>query len=193
MPSGRTHDRLTWLLLPGVAAIAYGVTRSGGLTLAVSGAFLFSGLMFGPDLDIHSVQYKRWGWLRWLWLPYRKMLRHRSLISHGFLVGTFFRLFYVAICFTAIAFLLIGFTIIIQLPWRWDLLQIWLTISSFLKSHSKEAIALLIGLEVGAMSHSLSDWLGSAIKRYLKSAKKTRKRQSTQKRVTNKPHKRSSS
>lgn len=186
MPSGRTHDRLTWLLLPGVAVIAYGVTRNGSLTLAMSGAFLFSGLMFGPDLDIHSVQYKRWGWLRWLWLPYRKMLRHRSLVSHGFLVGTFFRLFYVGIFFSAIAFLLLGFTIIIQLPGRWNLLQIWPSILLFFKNYSKEAIVVLIGLEVGAMSHSLSDWVGSAIKRSLKSTKKTRKRQSNKKRVSNK-------
>ncbi|MEC4851759.1 MAG: metal-binding protein, partial [Jaaginema sp. PMC 1079.18] len=94
MPSGKTHDRVTLWSLPWLVGGSFIVTRSGELTLLVAGGYLFSGLMFGPDLDIHSVQYKRWGVFRPLWLPYQKALRHRSKLSHGVLIGTVLRVVY---------------------------------------------------------------------------------------------------
>ena len=120
MPSGITHDRITLWVLPWIAGICYALTRNGELTLIVAGGFLFSGLMFGPDLDIYSLQYKRWGILRVIWLPYRMMLPHRSLFSHGPIIGTCCRLLYLfaivalsSIIFVGIAQLLWGFT------WNW--------------------------------------------------------------------------
>jgi uncharacterized metal-binding protein len=32
-------------------------------------------------------------------------------------------------------------------------------------SYTQELLALIIGLELGAMSHSISDWIGSAYKK----------------------------
>jgi len=86
MPSGRTHDRIT-LSSPFIAGLTFGYTQSRP-NLIVSGAFLFSGLMFGPDLDLHSVQYKRWGPTVAAVDTLPKTLRHRSLLSHGLIVGT---------------------------------------------------------------------------------------------------------
>ena len=83
MPSGRTHDRITLWSLPLVMTLSFRATADILLTLIVSSGFLFGGFMFGPDLDIHSVQYRRWGWFRWIWLPYRGSMRHRSILSHG--------------------------------------------------------------------------------------------------------------
>src|SRR6476469_8723425 len=97
MPSGRTHDQITLWSLPLVAALTFGQTSSSNLTLLVSGSFLFGGLMFGPDLDIYSCQYQRWGWFKAIWLPYQKSLRHRSFLSHGPLIGTALRILYLAI------------------------------------------------------------------------------------------------
>lgn len=94
MPSGLTHDRITLWTLPWIVGITYGFTRNGEVTLILSGGFLFSGLMFGPDLDIHSIQYKRWGFLKGIWLPYRNFLRHRSIFSHGLIIGTCVRVLY---------------------------------------------------------------------------------------------------
>jgi uncharacterized metal-binding protein len=88
MPSGRTHDRITVWSVPFVSGIAYFLTQNGKFALILAGGFLFSGLMFGPDLDIYSVQYKRWGWFRWIWIPYRSAILHRSQLSHVLLIGT---------------------------------------------------------------------------------------------------------
>lgn len=183
MPSGMMHDRITLWSLPWVAGISYGLTRNGELTLILSGGFLFSGLMFGPDLDIHSIQYKRWGILRGIWLPYRKFFRHRSLFSHGPIIGTCLRVLYlllivafVSIFLVAIAQLFLGFT------WNWqDFMKQQLYLLT--KQYFEETIALFLGLELGAMSHSLSDWIGSNYKhRGKKKQRKTKVRSTSDKR-----------
>ena len=171
MPSGKTHDRITLWTLPWVVGGTLILTRDGESTLVVASAFLFSGLMFGPDLDIYSIQFKRWGIFRYLWLPYQKLFRHRSCFSHGLIIGTAIRLFYllgilfiVAILLVAIAQLIFGF------DWNWQLF----TINNFnliKQKYPHEAISLFCGLELGAMSHSLSDWLGSRYKRRQKKKK----------------------
>jgi len=93
MASGQQHDRATcWLALP------YGLLWwpwLGPLGTVVSAlAFLIGGLWLSPDLDTNSRPYQRWGPLRWLWWPYRKTLRHRSILSHTPVVGTLVRVGY---------------------------------------------------------------------------------------------------
>lgn len=130
--------------------------------------------MFGPDLDIYSLQYKRWGYLKWLWTPYQRGMRHRSFISHGFLVGTIVRLWYLlSFVLFWLILIMLGYGLITKTSWNWSkILQQSLTF--ILKDHPKEIISSLIGLEVGAMSHSLSDWVGSAYKRLNKKKKRLR-------------------
>ena len=167
MPSGTTHDRITLWTLPWIAGVTYGLTRNGELTLLLSGGFLFSGLMFGPDLDIRSVQFKRWGFLRRIWIPYRKLLRHRSIFSHGLIIGTCIRVLYlslylawVAIFVVGIAQLLFGFT------WNWqDFVRRQFQLLT--NDYYRETIALFLGLELGAMSHAISDWISTYRKKRL--------------------------
>ncbi|MDZ8077702.1 MAG: metal-binding protein [Nostoc sp. DcaGUA01] len=167
MPSGRTHDRITLYALPFVAGVTFWQTRSSNATLLVAGGFLFGGLMFGPDLDIYSVQFQRWGFLRWIWLPYQKSLRHRSFLSHGPIIGTTLRIIYLG-CLLAI--LAIFILVIAQKLWNFSftLQDLGGTIGRSLLDYDTEYVALFLGLELGAMSHSLSDWSGSAYKRFQK-------------------------
>ncbi len=182
MPSGRTHDSITLWSLPIVAAATFGLTQSGNLTLLVSGGFLFAGLMFGPDLDIHSQQYKRWGVLRWIWLPYRRSMRHRSIFSHGAIIGTIGRIFYLVAWIALFASLGIVTNAIVQqvlgtIPNWQTAVQSSLNAAfrqtiSLMQRASIECLALAIGLELGAMSHSLSDQIGSTLKRWNKRRKR---------------------
>ena len=180
MPSGVIHDRITIWILPWVVGITYFLTRSGELTLILAGGYLFSGMMFGPDLDIHSIQYKRWGIIRGIWLPYRRLFGHRSFWSHGFILGTCLRVIYlflivawISIFGVAIAQLCLGFN------WNWqDFVREQLNL--LIGKYPRETIALFCGLEIGAMSHSISDWISSNRKLRLKNkpnqpAKKTKK------------------
>ena len=168
MPSGVVHDRITIRLLPWVVGLTYCLTQSAELTLILSCGYLFSGMMFGPDLDIHSLQYKRWGIIKGIWLPYRKFFQHRSLFSHGFIIGTCIRLAYlflivsvVSILGVAIAQLCFGFS------WNWQEFA-RAKLHLLTRKYPHETTALFIGLEIGAMSHSLSDWISSYRKRRLK-------------------------
>jgi uncharacterized metal-binding protein len=165
MPSGRTHDRITLWSLPVVAGVTFVNTQSGNLTLLVSGGFLFSGLMFGPDLDIYSRQFQRWGWLRILWIPYQKRLRHRSFLSHGFVIGTTLRILYLASWLALVAIFACGIAQIFWgTGWQWQYLVQEVQRSLF--QHPAEWLAVYIGLELGAMSHSASDWGSSTYKRF---------------------------
>jgi uncharacterized metal-binding protein len=178
MPSGRTHDSITLWSLPLLAGLTFARTQSSSLTLFVSGSYLFSGLMFGPDLDVYSHQYKRWGLLRWIWLPYRRSMRHRSFWSHGPIVGTVVRVVYL---FLWVGLLGTGGIVVgaigVQLLSKtndWFVLaqQWWSSSLSFLarspQQYPSETIAIAIGLELGAMSHALSDWTLSTYRRMVK-------------------------
>jgi uncharacterized metal-binding protein len=167
MPSGRTHDRITMYALPFVAGVTFWQTRSSNATLLVAGGFLFGGLMFGPDLDIYSVQFQRWGFLRWIWLPYQKSLRHRSFFSHGPIIGTTLRVLYLGGLLAILAIVILAVA-----EKLWNIAFTWqdlgVTVGRSLLQYDTEYIALFLGFELGAMSHSLSDWGGSAYKRVQK-------------------------
>lgn len=165
MPSGRTHDRITLWTLPLAAGLALTVTRDAALTLLVCGGFLFSGLMLGPDLDVRSLHYKRWGWFRWIWIPYRGSLRHRSPLSHAPITGTVLRVVYLLLWVAL--FIFVSLTIaneIGQLGWSWE--DIAGVMGRSLQRHHSEWLALIVGLELGALSHYVADWSLSTYKRY---------------------------
>lgn len=178
MPSGQTHDRITLWSLPVVTGLTLASTQSGNLALIVSGGFLFSGLMFSPDLDLKSLPFKRWGWLRWIWIPYQKAMRHRSIFSHGPLIGTTLRMLYLATWTALVGILILG---VVQLfrdvPWSWQ--QFGQDLKQWLINYQAEWIALFVGLELGAMIHSVSDWTSTAIKR---SQRKPKRKSTTRKR-----------
>ena len=56
--------------------------------------YLASLFLFSPDLDTKSASYRRWGPLRYLWLPYILLFRHRG-ISHNPIIGPLLRLLYI--------------------------------------------------------------------------------------------------
>ena len=185
MPSGRTHDRITLWTLPVVAGTSHIITGNSHLTLLIAGSFLFSGLMFGPDLDIYSLQFLRWGWLRYLWLPYQKSIRHRSLFSHGPIIGTALRVLYLATWMGMLAFwtlvahrLIAGGSELSNLALN-VALDMARSVKRSLLERYPEWLALFIGMELGAMSHYLSDWLGSAYKRFAAGNKQTPNKEQT--------------
>jgi uncharacterized metal-binding protein len=167
MPSGRTHDRITLWTLPLVGGLTFVTTRSSSLTLIVCSGFLIGGLLFGPDLDIHSVHFKRWGWFRWIWIPYRGSMKHRSPLSHSPITGTALRIVYL------LAWLGLASVVILAIVNElWQLGLTWNDIAHrvgrSLQQHSFEWLILVLGLELGALSHYLADAVLSTYKRFKK-------------------------
>ncbi|WP_420841396.1 metal-binding protein [Gloeobacter kilaueensis] len=152
---------------------AWALTGSLRIAATVGVSYVFAGLMFGGDLDIHSIQYRRWGPLRWLWLPYRRLGTHRSWFTHGPIAGTLGRLVYLGIALACLG-LPLAFVLEdwgdVPLHWRAHLLAAF----SWGSAHWPVLVWGLLGLELGAMSHSLSDWMGSACRRLLRARRRRR-------------------
>ncbi|CAN5458788.1 metal-binding protein [soil metagenome] len=169
MPSGRSHDAITFLLtLPSFAA-AYAVTRDFQASAVITSAFLFGGLMFGPDLDTVSRQYSRWSVFRFLWLPYRSFFKHRSRFSHGLVFGAFIRVVYFLGGVTLTAFL-VSFASVTyaggKLPGIFEFARVWQPIGQYTHDHfgPNFLILVFVGLWIGAASHTFTDMAGSFIK-----------------------------
>jgi len=96
MASGKVHDKSIkdTTLAVGVAALI--VTGDPIMGITVAGSHLLGGLFLSPDLDIYSLPFKRWGFLKFYWLPYQRAVPHRSFISHTPVIGSLLRLLYLA-------------------------------------------------------------------------------------------------
>ncbi len=104
MPSGKAHNvSITALAaaLP-IAALAAGLPF--GRAAALSAGCL-AGMLISPDLDVdhgsisHRLVRRSLGCLpgalwKLFWLPYARLIPHRSWLSHGPLIGTLLRLIY---------------------------------------------------------------------------------------------------
>ena len=149
MASGRAHDRSTMLL-----ALPFGLLWGPGLGatgIAVASlAFLLGGLWLSPDLDTRSNASRRWGPLRRLWWPYRRLLRHRSLLSHGPVLGSAGRLLYLAS--------LLGTACLLLHPWSAPSPDVLVTALSDLWQRQRPLLLVaLCGVELSAWLHLIQD------------------------------------
>lgn len=172
MPSGKTHDAVTFLLVAPTFAAAYIFTeQSLSLSAVVAATFLFGGLMFGPDLDTMSRQYTRWSFFRFLWYPYQAFFKHRSRWSHGLIFGTLIRIVYFTGALTLFSFLLtVVFTAILDGSQNeanlLEFAKTWSLIGEAIRANVGEQTfaAAFVGLWLGAASHTLTDLAGTYIK-----------------------------
>jgi uncharacterized metal-binding protein len=155
MASGRNHDRSIYFATPivfGVGISYFGIE----LGLIAGAAHYVGGLMFSPDLDLVSRPYKRWGLLRFIWLPYQRLIpRHRHWLSHGPVIGSIVRLLYLAALVSPIWLV---FPSLQQVQWS--------------GVTAPNAMAFFCGVELSALNHLLLDGLliplPKALKRRLK-------------------------
>ena len=163
---------VTLVLAPPTLAAAWGLTGSLTLSAAATVAMLFGGLMFGPDLDIQSRQYTRWGPLRFLWLPYKAAFRHRSRWSHGIVFGTLIRVAYFAAVVTLLAWACVYARAVFLAGgappgWR-EVLQAWRLVEAASAGYGvgpHVLLAVLAGLWWGAASHTLTDVAWSVVRK----------------------------
>jgi uncharacterized metal-binding protein len=170
MPSGRTHDLITFAISPVafVAAMMYWGRLL--VALVATAATIFAGLMFGPDLDLYSKQYKRWGPLRFIWYPYMVVLSHRSRLSHGLMLSTAFRVLYfiavTAVLSTAVLYVRQRYLYGVQTTWSQEFARVSLDLGELWRRIEKEYFwAAFAGLWFGAAVHTVSDIVWSIVKK----------------------------
>lgn len=177
MPSGRTHDRLTWLsTVPLVGMIGMGSQWDWALAAGLGS--LFGGLYFSGDLDTVSRPLKRWGLLGWIWWPYRRLVPHRGVLSHGLVWGPLFRLCYLA---------LVGFVLLAAVTALSQGLGLTTTAVGIGEGAGRAlgwawavdralVLALLAGIFYANAVHSLTDWLVSFVNK-ARRRRRTKRRQ----------------
>ncbi len=110
-----------------------------------------------PDVDlVHSTPLRAWGWLSFIWYPYRAFVskKHRGIMSHGlslpfgWLLGTFARMLYLSVIVLGVA--LVGNII-------FDTGILTETALRFIMS--EVMLYLLIGVGVADMIHTRLDLL----------------------------------
>ena len=169
MPSGKTHDAITFFLVAPTFGATWKLTESLPLALIVTAAFTFGGLMFGPDLDTHSKQYTRWSIFCYLWYPYQAFFKHRSRWSHGLIFGTLLRVVYFMGAMTLLSFLVVFLITLYtggELPNLMEFVKAWQNVGEYIRADLGESIFLyvFVGLWLGAASHTLTDIAGSFVK-----------------------------
>ncbi|MFC2095477.1 metal-binding protein [Candidatus Bipolaricaulota bacterium] len=105
MPSGKTHLKVELVLLVPWAALAALLVWREWIAISQAilalGSYVFSMFMLSPDLDLtNSAAFDRWGALRWIWLPYAWVFRHRQT-SHHPLLGPLTRILYICVLLLA--------------------------------------------------------------------------------------------
>ncbi len=169
MPSGKTHDAITFLLALPAFAVTNAVTRSVSAAAVVFVAFVFGGLMFGPDLDTVSKQYSRWFIFRFLWFPYRQFFKHRSRFSHGLILGALIRVIYFMGAVTLVVFIAAYLYAVYsgrKLPAFAEIALVWQPVGNFVRTSFGEhfLVFAFVGLWLGAASHTFTDLAGSFVK-----------------------------
>lgn len=133
--------------------------------------YFFGTYFLGPDLDIKSRPYYRWKKLRFIWLPYQKMFSHRSIWTHGVIIGDIVRVIYfLIILFIPYAILIVSF--------NFNSNQINRNIYEFMLLHYEYFLCLFLGIVFASLLHIISDLLVSNAKKRKKkrSKKKVKKR-----------------
>jgi len=140
MASGKNHDYSILFASPVVLVVG---CYQFGLELGIiAGASHFlGGYWLSPDLDIKSRPFRRWSILRFIWIPYQRLIPHRSPLSHSPVLGSLIRLVYLAAWLCPLWLL---FPDLQRMQWAID----WMKVAAF-----------LVGVELSALNHLLLDGL----------------------------------
>lgn len=170
MPNADTHDRITYIFAPITFIAALWYWQMPVMALIATAAMLFAGLMFGPDLDLHSRPYRRWGPLRFMWKPYQAALQHRSPFSHGPILGTIVRIIYFLGVFTFVGSVVLyiqqSYLHGEQTSWQQQYLSLRNELIAYWRGADRQyMLAGFAGLWFGALTHTAADLISSTLKK----------------------------
>lgn len=178
MASGKTHDKVTVIMSPFVAAIVFLINLSFNSEIVSSTivtslgvvVYMFGGYMFSGDIDVKSRETNRWGPFKFIWYPYQKLFSHRSIFTHGFILGPIIRLLYIYVIY-----LMIG-------AWFYSLDLISLSTKEIIQAtyvligeNKQISFNIIFALFLGSGLHTTTDLIYSFFKKIIKGKKRGRK------------------
>lgn len=125
MPGYKTHDKIGIGVTPVIAGASIYLGNTTEYTVLLVTGFILSTYLLSPDLDLNSRIYRRWGLLRFIWLPYQKVIHHRSWLSHSGPVSATIRLAYLLLLLTPVLYIA-HIDLLTLIPWC---VIMWLSIS----------------------------------------------------------------
>ena len=88
MPSGETHIKINWivLIIINIIIVFFHTLIEIREFALFNIIYILTSYLISPDLDLDSSVYRRWSIFRWIWYPYREIMKHRGL-SHSIVFG----------------------------------------------------------------------------------------------------------
>lgn len=173
MPRGTTHELWANLLALPLSYLYYKFSHSLSDTSIFFFSFVFATFMLSPDLDTKSKSYSRWGIMRFIWIPYRKFMKHRNFLSHFPVISSAIRGIYLILSLI-ILFSVISYIILLILSFGsseykkgfFDVLKATsiMTAKTLLSIKKEYILAMFSGLFHGDTIHYLLDIFTSKIK-----------------------------
>lgn len=154
MPGYKTHDKIgiATAITTAIPVIYTRLLTIPEVILYVA-AVIISTIWLSPDLDTDSKSHSRWGLLRWYWYPYKKIVAHRSWLSHSGPLSATLRLFYL---FAPVLFSLLFLPYSGLTPYEVEI---------FLLTYGKIFAILWLGVVVADTAHTMADYIVTGVKR----------------------------
>lgn len=179
MASGKAHDRITVIMAPFAFAIIFLINylyfRELGNNIAFTilgvATYIFGGYMFSGDIDIKSREFNRWGPFKFIWILYQKLFAHRSIFTHGFILGPLIRILYVYGIYLIICAMLYALDII-----SLSTLEVIESTKLFIETNRQLWVNIIFALFLGSGLHTATDLIYSFFKKIFKRKKRGREK-----------------
>lgn len=158
MSNGKTHEKVNIMYLVAIVTIVLSFFAwDWKATLVMVAGYVVGTYWMNPDLDIRSKPYNNWLFLKFIWRPYWK-LGHRSIWTHGYVIGDVIRYLYLFLWFLLVSYLMTFFT-----PLTVEGNVAWL--KAILIQNQHYLWIFFIGNALSSAAHIFQDHLSSAFKR----------------------------
>lgn len=164
MPMGMTHRTINTAASVPITAGTLLIGWTPPQALALFAGYSFATFFVNPDLDIESMGYNSWGWLRFIWWPYQKILGHRCWISHFPVISTLLRIVYL-LWFPIVLLLLLGTTA--QAVARDFIFDWWPILGAYL-------VIFVLGMILSDTLHAILDTVSTELKQFLGGSRRGR-------------------
>lgn len=122
MPAHKTHELIGMVATPAVFYIASIYLHDVNSAVLLTGFYIFATFYLTPDLDIDSAPYHRWQMFSILWFPYKRLIPHRSWLSHSGPISATIRFLYLAVIATVILYFVAPDYSLLTNPYPWSIL-----------------------------------------------------------------------
>lgn len=175
MASGKAHDKITIITSPFVAVIFFLINFSNSkeigntivFTIVGVAVYIFGGYMFSGDIDIESIEFNRWGPFKVIWSLYQRLFSHRSIFTHGFILGPAIRILYVYGIYLIICALLYALEVI-----NLSTSEVIKATALFMEENKQLLFNIILALFLGSGLHTVTDLIYSFFKKMFKCKKR---------------------